>query len=583
MTAAIRAARVRRLGGWPVLVVLLAPLLGVLVLRASLFNGVLYRDPWFYSGHGWALEHHVEVFNWFYYAIRFPVVLPISWSTAVFGPVAGYLVLRYLILVATGAVVYACARRFTSKSVAACAVVLLAMSPFYLRLVLWDYTTFVGLPASIGAVALWFLGAGPRRRLLTAAGSGALVGVAVFSNPVYGLLIPALFGVEAVAAARGGWGAIREFAARIAAAVAGAVVVFAGGYVGYRFYLGGFSPRELVQPTIDFIRANDERTTPFQVPARVWLQNEPRIYAPVIACLAIVVMMGRSLLANTLAARLAQVAVAYTAVFWLYRKLVTSAVIETWLAYSMTALTICFAAPLVLDAAQRKWPASRVLLLSVVGATAAVTLVVRLLGATANSAYEAVGTHVALLVGLLVATVAAIVALRTTRRLWLGSLAAIAFATSMAVFGLAPARLSGSDETGVFSPRASAELDAYAAAHSLIELVRAEDQPTSRLRMWSTMRGIAGGISWADLPHLGGGIQDVENPVALPQITPAQLAQLMLPNTREILVLAEDPAVATGALPALRAIGLRPRSVRKGTWGDGRVSYQLIRVRGPGG
>ena len=33
--------------------VLLAPLIGIAILRAPLVNAVLYRDPWFYSGYGW--------------------------------------------------------------------------------------------------------------------------------------------------------------------------------------------------------------------------------------------------------------------------------------------------------------------------------------------------------------------------------------------------------------------------------------------------------------------------------------------------------------------------------------------------
>src|SRR4051794_19483709 len=73
----------------PVASILLAPLLGLVILRAPVINVLFYRDPWFYSGHGWALSHFVEVFGWFYYAVRFPANLPIGWSTDLFGAVAG--------------------------------------------------------------------------------------------------------------------------------------------------------------------------------------------------------------------------------------------------------------------------------------------------------------------------------------------------------------------------------------------------------------------------------------------------------------------------------------------------------------
>ena len=69
----------------PAAVVLAAPLVGVLALRAPLFNNLAYRDPWFYSGYGWTLGHHVEIFGWFYYGVRFPVTLPIAWTTSLFG------------------------------------------------------------------------------------------------------------------------------------------------------------------------------------------------------------------------------------------------------------------------------------------------------------------------------------------------------------------------------------------------------------------------------------------------------------------------------------------------------------------
>ena len=86
--------------GWAA--VLVAPLLGVALLRAPFVNALTDNDTWFYSGYGWALAHHVEIFGWFYYADRFTVVLPIAVSTGLFGPDGGYLVLRYLAVVMAG-------------------------------------------------------------------------------------------------------------------------------------------------------------------------------------------------------------------------------------------------------------------------------------------------------------------------------------------------------------------------------------------------------------------------------------------------------------------------------------------------
>ena len=92
---------------------LLAPLVGVLLLRAPVLNNLPYRDPWFYPGYGAvARAATIEVFGWFYYAVRFHSVLPTGWAADVLARWAAACVLRYALLVATGAAVFACVRRF---------------------------------------------------------------------------------------------------------------------------------------------------------------------------------------------------------------------------------------------------------------------------------------------------------------------------------------------------------------------------------------------------------------------------------------------------------------------------------------
>ena len=71
-----------------------------------------------------------------------------------------------------GAFLYLAVRRFASVPVAAAAVCLLMLNPFFLRLMLWDYTTFVTLPCTIAGVALWYLGSTRTRALWTAFGAG---------------------------------------------------------------------------------------------------------------------------------------------------------------------------------------------------------------------------------------------------------------------------------------------------------------------------------------------------------------------------------------------------------------------------
>lgn len=562
------------------MIVALAPLVGVLALRAPLVNALPYRDPWFYSGYGWTLAHHVEVFGWFYYAVRFPVTLPIAWSSAVLGPVGGYLVLRYLIFVATAGLVYACVRRFSSAWVAAAGAVLLCLDPFYVRLVLWDYTSFVALPCTIAAAAVWFLGDSGRRGLPSAVLSGALLSAAVFANPLSGIAIPALFGVEAIAAARGGWTAVLGFALRLVGAVVGAALLFVLGYLGYAAFLGHFPPKDLVQPTLDFLRANKQLAAPFQIPARTWLANEPRVYAPVLAGLAVVVVLRRELVANTLAARVAQFAVAYTAVIWLYRKFVVSSVIETWWAYSMTAVTICFAMPVILDSlAVRGAGRPRKLVVAASVAGAVITdVIVRSFEPTALSLYADIKHETVALVALIVVAVVASVALWVCR----GPLVAAAmlvFAVVLTVVALAPATYIGIGQTGEFTPSGRAELQAYDGAYRMAELLKDHDQPDARTLLWSSMSGFASGVTWENLPHQQGGIQDAEKPVQLPHLTPAELDLLRYPTTRGILVLTENQAEFAAASRRLARLGFAPAAASRGLWADGHLRYALFEKR----
>jgi hypothetical protein len=557
---------------------LVAPVAGLLLLRAPLISALPqpYRDPWFYSGYGWTLSHHVEIFGWFYYADRFTAILPISWSTALFGPVVGYIVLRYIILTATGALLYRCVRRFASVGVSCASVLLLALNPFYLRMVLWDYTTFVSLPCTIAGVAVWHLGSSRRQSLWTAAASGGFISAAVFANPLSGLVIPALFGVEGISAVRRRQSL--AFPARLGAALAAAIAVFAGGYLSYRAYLGSFSPWDLIRPTLE-VAQYGQLAAPFQHSPSLWLKIEPRIYAPVLVCVAVVVVLGRALLADTRRARLAQFAVAYTALFWIYRFAVTGGVIETWWAYNMTAVTGAFGLPVILDELVRRTEARKraVLLAAAVVAVGLVDLVIRSLGSTAVSFYHYLRWHPAALLSLVLATCVVVFALSLTRVASLRLAALVALFGLIALIALTPAYYLGIQQTGEFSPYGSAEVDAYQAGYNMTRLVAAYDRAPSRVLLWTSLYGLAQ-IGWANLPHAEGGIENPEMPIRLPRLTPSEVEMLTYPTTTRILAISDSSAEVASAGPALAAVGLKPMRVQAGSWGDGKLHYELIGI-----
>lgn len=575
----IRFARVNAATLLPWAAVVLAPALGVVLLRAPLINALADNDTWFYSGYGWALAHHIAIFGWaLYYPDRFSAILPIAIFTGLLGPVAGYLVLRYLLLAGAGALLYLCARRFTSPAIAAAGACLLALDSFYLRLVLWDYTTFIALPCMVAGVAIWYLGSSRRAMLWTALGTGVFLSVAIFANTVSALMLPALFGIEAIAAIRAGRPGVIAFVMRVGAVLVGAVLVLVAGYLGYRAYLGSFPFKDMYQATLDFIRSNSQLIKPFQRPVATWLKHEPWIYGPVLVSTAVVVVLGRSLLENTLRARVAGVAVAYTAMFWVYRFTFTAADIETWWEYGMAAVATAFAMPAVLDElARRRVAGWRWVLAAALVATGLADLIIRVDQHAAASVFDAVRTHLAVLLAVLVAAYAVVWMMAVAPKASGQIIALAAFCVIAAGITLTPADYLGDGEPGEFSPFGPNEIGGYQAAYNMVQLIASKDRPASRVLLWDNLYGLAD-ISWANLPHQGGGIENVLAPTPVPELTPPELDLLRFPTTSRVLVLSESPQEVAGAVPALRKEGFDPRVEQAGSWAGGKLQYELIKL-----
>jgi hypothetical protein len=552
-----------------------APVLTVLALRLPLINQLDYADAWFYSAYAWVPKHHFAVFPWNYFAVRFPAILSIGVFDRLFGAEGGYFVLRYLLAVGSGGALYMGVRRFAAAPVAAGAVLLLFLNPFFSRMLLWDYAGFVAVAGGVIGFALWYWSDG--RAVGWSLLPGSALAIAVFANALAATAVFTLLLVELVAAARRGRKPLITLAARLGVCVIGGVGVFVVGYIGYLALLGSLSPADLLRPTIRFLADNGQNAAPYRQGTGRWLLHDPRIWAPVVLSAALVAALGRRVLGTDLQARCAQVCVAYTLLLWLYRFAVTSSVVETWWAYNVVVIAMAPGTGALLhELARGEQSALRRSTLAV-GVAAGVALLVRDVPGPAVDAYAWLSAHAAALLALLAATAAVVVTITVRVRAvrLLGLLGAIA---AVQVLAYAPSIFDGRGGTGVFVRSGDLEWAAYPAGKRLVELIRDHEGRGRHVFVWS--RGIAGlpNIVWADLPQYGSTVNQVGVDESMARLRPLGRARLLQPQATSVLVLSERSGDLRSATRALVGAGFGERFVTRGSLADGGLHYLLLEL-----
>jgi hypothetical protein len=488
---------------------------------------------------------------------------------------AGYVVLRYLLAVASGAALYLGMRRFAGAAVAVATVLLLYLDPFFSRMLLWDYAGFMAISAGMIGFALWWWSDG--RSPAWTAPAGAALAIAVFAYALVGTLILVLGAVEVLAAWRLGRAAVARLLARAGVSAAAAVAVFVLGYLGYAIILGWFDPNDLLRPTIDFLRSNQQNASPYQRPASQWLLHEVRIWPPVVVSVGLVAVLGRRVLASDLPARIAQVCIGYTAFLWLYRVAVTSSVIETWWANSFVVIALAPGVGVLLHSLSGLRRAKEVALLSF-AVVAIVALVVRSATDPEGDMYRSVAKHPALLFAILGAALASATALAVRRtEVKLGALVGLLAAATLMMW--APSVFDARGTTGVFVPNGKQEWQAYRAAHSFLSLVSRYDAPGTRVLTWYPGTLGLTSIGWTTLPQEGTTVQLLGVDASMNQLGPLGKARLAQPGVAYVLVMSPRASDIVAARHALASDGFGDREVTGGSWADGGLSYALVALR----
>jgi hypothetical protein len=551
----------------------LGPLAVHLALRLPPINQVDYADAWFYSAYAWVPRHHFSVFEWNYFSVRFPAILSIGLFERVFGVYGGYIVLRYLLAVGSGAAVYLAVRRFSTVSVAAGATALLYLNPFFSRMLLWDYASFVVVSAGTAGLALWWWTDG--RTLAWTLIPGGALAIAVFANVIFATALLILVAVEGAAALRRGSRAVLRLCLRLGVAGASAVLVFLVGFLGYERFTS-LTPDDLVRPTIDFLRSNEQNSALYQHPVGDWLGDELRIWAPVIVSVALVAALRGRLFDTDLRARVAQLCIGYTAFLWLYRFLVTSSVLETWWAYSVVVVVVAPALGVLIDEVSRDQRAG---IWALVGVCALTALAIRTFDGSAVDLYGAISDRPRLLWTIVAAAVGGtlLLAARSRARRTAALVAVVVSSTAMA---WAPSVFDGRGETGVFVSNGDLDWDAYGGAKQFVELVRDYDARGHRVYTWyPDTQGITN-VGWTMLPQLGSTVQVLGAPTRLNKLEPLGKARLLQPDVAYVLAMSSRRNDLTAARTALRSAGFQERMVQSGVLADGRLRYVLIELTG---
>jgi hypothetical protein len=566
-------ARARRIA--VIASILAVPPLLVLVLRLPLINQLDYADAWFYSAYAWAPKHHLGVYGWTYFSVRFPAIMSIGVFERAFGTHDGYVFLRYVLAVCSGGAVYLVVRRFAGVATAVAACLLLYLNPFFSRMLLWDYSGFLGVAGGVVGFSLWWWS--DSRSSAWALLPGAALAIAFFANPFLGTAILVLVAVDAAAALRGGRAAIAAFARRLGFAATAAVAVFVVGYLSYLEIVPSTRPDDLIRPTIKFLGSNSENSAPYQRPASEWLEHELRIWPPVILALALLAALRRRLLGSDVPARIAQAYVGYIGLLWLFRATFTSSVIETWWAYSNVVVVMAPALGVLIHELGIFRRNGRLYAALAVGASVLVALVIRNANAAAVHAYSDISERPWLIYALvaLAATAAVVAGIpRSATRI-----TGVAALTVLVTFMMwAPSVFDGRGTTGVFVKDAANEWRAYSGARKFVQLVRDYDAPGNRVYTWYPGTLGLTNIGWTTLPQEGHTVQLLGVGGPMNRLDPLGKARLLAPDASFVLVMSTRAADVGDAEHALVANGFRDQVVRQGALVAGQLRFALLRL-----
>lgn len=339
--------------GWETLIILLLPPAAWYLLGIVLINQDGFVDPWIYTGYGQHFELLHTLFGWLYYSVRFPVIVlnEAAWQL---GAVTGYVVLRYLLLLACGTALYAWTRRTFGRSVAMAGYLFLIVNPLLPRVLLWDLTPFVSVPMALAGMSVWLVADDrPGLRLL----SGGLLCAAICAHAFTGSAVGMFLLVQASRRVRSGeWRAL--FRVDVLCTAGGAAICIALGCLYLFVRVGAFDPTVIVRTTVDMVSVGNLYAETHRTPYGEWAAREWYVYVPALCLFLSAALLGGRVLRNTAVASVWWFGAAYTAFYLIDQFVLGRFVLETFYYFAHLTLVVYMLVPVILSEMIRRLSSS---------------------------------------------------------------------------------------------------------------------------------------------------------------------------------------------------------------------------------
>lgn len=545
----------------------LFPVVAVWLFNISIIDQEYYVDPEFYTGYGQSFARMWKVFGLTYYAARFPIMFLNTTTQWLLPGLGGYAVARLLIFLAAAIPLYLLVRRHHGRTVAVASYAFLLLNPLFPRVLGWDLTTSLSIPAGLSGIALWLLANRPWGGCAFAA--GFMFATAVNSHVFTGTAIAVFLAIELMFS-MSGRDRFRAFVVRSCTATAGAVTCMLLGLLFYRETVGPVSVVSLWQVTAIALASGRQYTETHYVPLSAYYATNYEIYVPLVTSAAGLILNRRRLFGDTVDARLVWFAVAYLAAYCISVFLLRMNIVQYFWYFGHLTIAVYLIIPVIL--ARIKERAGTQAIFWFAGALAVVSLMVSTYFDAVNRFSLAAAGNGAVVMAILAAGTLAFAMLLLPLR------AAVTTGAVLCAIVVQVPYLS-TTHLGMYNRAANAR------EPPLVEIIRQYhqvlnryDTAEQRVRTWyRTANGQLISVASSNLLFT---LQSPWEGPGMPQVAQAERDILRNPTTRYVLLIDPEEAQLDVGLRALADAQVAFETVERYRWGyePVRVSAVLIRL-----